>query len=461
MLVLPRSIAFRVIGLSTLLAVAAMFLIATMISALYHERALGSADEVLEAHLHHLIGAVGVGEDGALRGTPDLGRLEFLEPDSGHYWEVEAISDGLAGLLRSPSMRGDIVLAPLAEAPFDFNYRRFYNAPGLAGEEVRVIEAEYVLGNEEQVARFRVMGNRSKLLAEIAEFNRRVFLFLALFGAGMVIINALAILFALRPLGGLRESLLRIRQGEAERLTGTFPQEIAPLAAEANALIDNSRRIIERFRTQIGNLAHSLKTPLAVIVNEARTANDARGRLIADQAMSMQRQIDHYLRRARIAAQRDSVAFHTPVGEPLGRMVRVFSRLHPARHFDADLPAGAIFAGEKEDLEEIAGNLLENAAKWSASRIRLSVRQGSGTDRIVLSVEDDGPGIPQERAEEALKRGQRLDETKPGTGLGLSIVSDLVSEYFGRLELDRSPLGGLRASVELPGRFSLTGKGDK
>src|SRR5690606_14644305 len=116
-----------------------------------------------------------------------------------------------------------------------------------------------VLGNEEQVARFRVMGNRSKLLAEIAEFNRRVFLFLALFGAGMVIINALAILFALRPLGGLRESLLRIRQGEAERLTGTFPQEIAPLAAEANALIDNSRRIIERFRTQIGNLAHSLK----------------------------------------------------------------------------------------------------------------------------------------------------------------------------------------------------------
>src|SRR5690606_25143160 len=154
MLVLPRSIAFRVIGLSTLLAVAAMFLIATMISALYHERALRSADEVLEAHLHHLLGEVGVGEDGALRGAPDLGRLEFLEPDSGHYWEVEAISDGLAGLLRSPSMRGDIALAPLAVAPFDFNYRRFYNASGLAGEEVRIIEAEYVLGSEAQVARF-------------------------------------------------------------------------------------------------------------------------------------------------------------------------------------------------------------------------------------------------------------------------------------------------------------------
>src|SRR5690606_19999164 len=132
--------------------------------------------------------------------------------------------------------------------------------------------------------------------------------------------------------------------------------------------------------------------------------------------------------------------FHTPAREPLQRMVRVFSRLNPARHFDADLPDGAIFAGEKEDLEEIAGNLLENAAKWSVSRIRLSVRPGAARDRILLVVEDDGPGIPQEQAEEAVKRGRRLDETKPGTGLGLSIVSDLAAEYYGQLELTGSDL---------------------
>src|SRR5690606_10079426 len=145
MLLSPRSLAFRVVGLSTLLAIAAMFAIAAMISALYHERALRDADAVLEAHLQHLIGAVGVGDGNSLSGTPNLGRLEFLRPGSGHYWEVEAISGGLDGLIRSPSMTGSIAAPSLREVPFDFNYRRLYTVPGLDGETVRVIEAEYVL----------------------------------------------------------------------------------------------------------------------------------------------------------------------------------------------------------------------------------------------------------------------------------------------------------------------------
>lgn len=445
----PRSIAFRVLSLSTLLAIIAMVAIATVIAQLYHNRAVRDFDALLEAHLFNLIGAVGVAEDGALSGFPNLGNLEFVRPDSGYYWEVEALSEAISGLLRSPSMTGSVAIAPLSEAPFDPTYRRYYNVDGLAGERLRVLETEYVLGSEEQAARFRVMGNLTRLEAEIGEFNRRVLLALTLFGIAMVIINGLAILFALKPLRRIRDSLAMIREGRADRLDGDFPLEIEPLAAETNALIDNNRRIVERYRTQVGNLAHSLKTPLAVIANEGRAAGGNRGQLIADQAAAMQHQIDHYLQRARIAAQRDSVAFRTPVAESLERMVRVLEKLNPGKRITLAVDDGLVFAGERQDFEEIVGNLLENALKWAGRRVRVVVRRTSGRFRLV--VEDDGPGIPEDRAADAVRRGRRLDETKPGSGLGLAIVADLASEYGGSLALARSDLGGLMAIVELPG----------
>ncbi|MGO4838371.1 ATP-binding protein, partial [Rhizobiaceae sp. 2RAB30] len=224
-----------------------------------------------------------------------------------------------------------------------------------------------------------------------------------------------------------------------------------PLANETNALIENNRRIVERSRTQVGNLAHSLKTPLAVLLNEGHLIGGDKGRLISEQAAAMQKQLDHYLQRARIAAQRDSVVYRTPVAASLQRMVRVMQKLNPETHLSLSLPAEEIlFAGEREDLEEMTGNLLENAMKWGRSAARVSVvASGEKGGNFILSIEDDGPGIPEDKAREALKRGRRLDETKPGTGLGLAIVSDLVKEYGGRLALERSELGGLKASVEL------------
>src|SRR5690606_12879932 len=223
--------------------------------------------------------------------------------------------------------------------------------PGLAGEEVRVLETEYLLDSEDRVVRFRVTGNHTQLIEEIAGFNRRVFLVLTLFGLAMVVINAGAILLGLRPLGAIRRSLTEVREGKAQRLDGAFPPEIAPLVVETNALIDNNRRIVERYRTQVGNLAHSLKTPLAVIINEGRSEGGERGRLIAEQATAMQSQIEHYLQRARIAAQRDSVIFRTPVAAPLERLVRVLQKLHPEKRFELSVQDGLIFAGEREDLD--------------------------------------------------------------------------------------------------------------
>ena len=402
-----------------------------------------------------LLGAVGLSENGRLEGVPNLGDIGFIAPRSGYYWEVAPITDAIPNTLRSASMTGDIDVPPVSGIPFDSDFQRTYDVPGLAGEQVRVVETEYVLGNENQVARFRVMGNLSILSDELGQFRRLLYYYLALFGAGMIVINAGAILLGLAPLRRVRDALAEIREGRAEKLDGEFPPEIEPLARETNALIENNHRIVERYRTQVGNLAHSLKTPLAVIINEGRAAGDKRGKLVAEQATSMRRQIDHYLQRARIAAQRDTVIYRTPLTEPLQRMVRVLDKLNAAKSFSLDTGSGSmVFAGEREDLEEIAGNLLENAAKWAKSRIAVTVRtaaEKNGRPMMQLVIEDDGPGIPAEQAAEAMKRGKRLDETKPGTGLGLSIVADLASEYGGSLSLERSPLGGLKAVVQLPG----------
>jgi signal transduction histidine kinase len=298
------------------------------------------------------------------------------------------------------------------------------------------------------------MGNRTELEQEIASFNRRLFTYLSLFGFGMIAINAIAILLGLRPLSRVRNALAAVREGQAQRLDGRFPAEIEPLANETNALIENNRRIVERSRTQVGNLAHSLKTPLAVLTNEGRALGGPKGALITEQAAAMREQLDHYLQRARVAAQRDSVVYRTPVTPLLERLVRVIEKLGRMK-VSLTPPSGEIvFAGEREDLEEIVGNLLDNAMKWAKNRIAVSAHElpaaaGEAQRRFAVVIEDDGPGIPEDRAREALKRGKRLDETKPGTGLGLAIVSELVGEYGGKLSLERSNLGGLKAVVEL------------
>jgi signal transduction histidine kinase len=448
-----RSVAFRVIAFSTVWAIFTLVIIGTVISALYYRSSVRSFRTLLSAHLFNLVSSVSVSDDGTLSGNPDLGDLRFSEPGSGWYWSVTPVSGGLHGDLHSTSLTGSIP-GPRRATPFDADFRRNYRVRGPGGDRLEVLESEVVLDTNNRVARFIVTGNRNELRAEIKAFQHRVYLYLSLFGIGMILINAIAILLGLRPLDRVRQSLQRVREGSAQRLDGDFPAEIEPLATETNALIDNSRRMIERSRLQVGNLAHSLKTPIAVLQNEGRAIGGKRGKLVIEQTAAMQQQVDHYLRRARIAAQRDSIVFRTPLLQPLQRLVRVMVKLNPDIRIELHTPeSDVVFAGETEDFEEIAGNLLENAMKWARSEVSVSLRASDGLDRdrtAMLVIEDDGPGIPPERASEALKRGRRLDETKPGSGLGLAIVSDLVEEYGGTLELARAELSGLKVVVRLP-----------
>jgi len=451
---LTQTLTFRIVAVSSIWAIIALVVIATIITALFRQVSHRGFETVLSAHLFNLIASVNANEDGWISGSPNLGDLRFSEPLSGWYWSVEPVSKGLTNTLRSSSLTGFAPPDADPEVRFNSDFRRQYLSAGPRGEQVEVLEAEVVLGQGDRIVRFRVMGNRTELENEIAGFNRRLLAYLTLFGAGMIIINVAALLLALRPLNNIRDALANIRAGSAERLTGPFPAEIAPLAEETNALIESNRRIIERSRKQVGNLAHSLRTPLAVIMNEGREMADQRGELIGHQAEAMQKQIDHYLQRARAVAQRSTLSVRTDVNDTVQRLARVFGKLVRGKDLSLNMPEKPIFfAGEREDLEEIIGNLLENAAKWADSSIVVTLttvgakRNERGLFR--LSVEDDGPGIPEDQAKQAIKRGRRLDETKHGSGLGLNIVADLVEEYGGRLKLGKSELGGLRVEVEL------------
>lgn len=451
---LPRSLAFRVIAFSTVWAIAALIVIATVISTLFRQASERGFESLLSAHLFNLISSVSVTEGGFLSGSPNLGDLRFTEPGSGWYWSVEPASENVRGELSSLSLTAPVNPVSIDEVPFDSSFQRSYLTEGPNDQLLEVHESQFLLDTENRIARFRMMGNRTEFEAEISAFNRRLYTYLGLFGLGMIAINAVAILLGLHPLRRVSRSLAEIREGKAQRLDGDLPSEIAPLAEETNALIDSNRRIVERARTQVGNLAHSLKTPLAVLLNEGRAIGDGKGKLIVEQSSAMQQQVEHYLQRARIAAQRESVVFRTPVRPVMERLTRVVQKLGPDKQVSLSLSAADVtFAGEKEDLEEIGGNLLENAMKWSRSKVRVTIgvpaEEETASPHFTLVVEDDGPGIPEEKAREALQRGKRLDETKPGTGLGLAIVSDLVKEYGGRLELGRSDFGGLKATVTL------------
>lgn len=448
-----RSLAIRVVTLSTLWVILALVVVATLISTLYGDAARNNFERLLTAHLFSLVGAVSISPDGLLQGRPELGELRYSSPLSGWYWSVDPVSSNVNGKLQSLSLVGRIVPEiPVNQAPFDSSFMRSYTLPGLNGEELYIVETEVVLDNDNRVARFRVMGNLSEVMSEISDFRSKLALYLAIFGLGSVFINAGIILFGLRPLDKVRQALADIREGRSAKLGTSLPLEIAPLANEMNALIENNRRIVERSRTQVGNLAHSLKTPLSVLTNEARAMGGEQGRVVLEQSEAMQVQIQHYLQRARIAAQRDSVVFRTQVTPVLERMERVTAKLNPAFKitFRNVLP-GAVFAGEKEDLEEIIGNLLENAGKWGRRQIKIVLQPATDVQRqFEILIEDDGPGLAPDKIEQALKRGNRVDETKPGTGLGLAIVQDTVREYGGTLHLGKSNWGGLQVRVVLP-----------
>jgi signal transduction histidine kinase len=447
------SLSARLILSAALCCVLVLALAGFGLTALYRRAAERSFDERLSVYVKELVADVAAPPEGERQSIGDLGEPRFELPLSGWFWQIVRL-DGERPVIRtSRSLVGgqlprlnDMGLAPnrrgLRESYFTFTDER----------QLRIVEREIDVGED---GRFTVgvAAPASEIEDDIREFRWALLLTFGFLGLVLVGSTFLQVRFGLRPLVKLRRSVGAVRTGDSQRIEGRYPRDLAPLALELNQLIDANREILERARTQVGNLAHALKTPLSVIVNEADAAPGPLADTVKSQSSVMRDQVQYYLDRARAAALSGALGGATEMRPALDALVRTFEKINRDRAIAGsnDVDAALKFRGEKQDFEEMLGNLLDNAFKWARSSVRVSTEPlPQGTGKIAILVDDDGTGLQASEMIEVLKRGKRLDEAKPGSGLGLSIVVDMARLYGGSLALEPSPLGGLRAKLVLP-----------
>lgn len=393
-------------------------------------------------------------ENGAVS-PPDQTDARATRVFSGRYWEIAAPRPGgITAIVRSRSLWDQQLPPPpggVEALSAKLGDPVYYDVIGPEHTRLRAVALMGMVPKRSEPLIFMAAQDRKPIEKSAAQFGELTIFALILLCGGVIVAVILQVRFGLKPLFALGSEIADVRKGKAPRLSGRYPREIAPLAQEMNALLDHNQEVLERQRTHVGNLAHALKTPLAVIASEAETSPGPLAEVAARQASLMREQIDHHLRRARAAARSQSLGERTLVEPALDELARMLERVHLEKGVTIDwgAPSDLAFRGERQDLLEVIGNLLENACKWCKRRVDVSAEPEAG-GLLRLVVEDDGPGLPQERRAEVLKRGARLDESAPGSGLGLSIVDELARAYGGKVELDRSKLGGLKVSVVLP-----------
>lgn len=383
----------------------------------------------------------------------------FLNPRyervySGRYWQITPLDTR-----KNPQISQSLFdknIAPVAVRRL--NEQGWGFAVGPERQRLRILERriEFPINttrrkDDMHAYMFLVAGDLAKVETDVAEFNGTLFWSFVILGAGLIIAIFIQVRVGLQPLRRVARALARIRDGQARRLEGSFPAEIAPLASELNSLIEHSAEVVARARTHVSNLAHFLKTPLSVLSSEASAQPGPLADAVTRQVTTMRRQVDHYLARARTAGAVDVLGNRTAVKPVLEDLARVLRRIHVERglEIDIDCPPGLSFRGERQDLEEMAGNLMDNACKWAHRRITVKVAPLTGNS-FEIRVDDDGPGLEPEERERAVERGERLDESVPGSGLGLAIVRDIAKLYGGDFVLGDSDTGGLDARLTLP-----------
>jgi signal transduction histidine kinase len=429
-----------------------------VLSSLYREAVERSFDRNLNVYLKSLVVDVATAQPGAIPEPAPLGEPLFQSQNSGWYWQIERLAGQEREVKRSPSLSApELPSLDDQRVPIRSDgYREGYIL-GPENQRLRVVENLIDLGNDGQYV-VTVAANADAVEGEVSDFNYALLLTFAALAAIFVTTAWFQVRFGLRPLARISATLQAIRVGRAERLEGEFPEEVAPLAREVNALIDTNREIVARARTHVGNLAHALKTPLSVLLNETASRSDALAEKVREQTAIMRDQVQHHLERARIAARVAVPGTVVEVVPVIDAVVRTMQKIHRERGvvLECRVIDPVKFHGERQDLEEMIGNLVDNACKWAAARVEIEVsdesrRGSSARPYLRVTVDDDGPGLPHDARHEVLtQRGRRLDESKPGSGLGLSIVCDLAHLYEGRLELETAPIGGLRAELVLP-----------
>ena len=402
-------------------------------------------DEQLEYILTKaLIASSEIGPDGEVRFSRPPADQRFLEPYSGIYFQVSGTgTDTFPSRslwdrrLKVDALHNDIQLHNYDSAEFE-------------GEPLRIVERDVILPGSSTRWRFQVAQSREILDRQISEFRATLVRSLAALGLGLLVLTALQASYGLWPLRRVRSEVIAIRSGRQRRIAENFPLEVDPLVQEINALLAHGEEQAEEARRHAGNLAHALKTPLTVITNAATAQAPDLADTVCREATTMRRQVDHHLARARAIGRRASAQARATVWDSLEAVERAVTRLYPAVTVDIDGDKLAQVRIKRQDLDEMLGNLIENAAKYGGGRVFVTVSRTS--DKVEIAVEDDGPGIPEAERQAIFDRGARLDTTgKPGTGLGLAIVRDVAEIYGGTVSLATSEdLGGLLATLSLP-----------
>jgi signal transduction histidine kinase len=434
----------RIIILSIFWIVLTLMVTALLITWLYRDHIEQHYDSHLFTHVEELVAAVKIGTDGEFSLFREPTDPRFHRVGSGWYWQVMM---GGRTLARSPSLEGrDLDIGSL-------NFDENHDAQTLVDLGGGVLRARVVhMAYEGLEAPITVLATAPQLqiMDDVADFRMHIALSFLLVAIGLSLAVVVQVTVALRPLKAIRAAISEVQSGATSRLPRDFPHDVQPLVDKLNSLLDHNETLLKRARTQLADLAHALNTPLTIIRNEARNLTSKEGQLILDQAYAMTGNIDHYLTRARASGRSDAFGYQTSIKSVVEDLRYAVERMYSDRDIQIELcsKGDCRFRGEVQDLEEMLGNLVDNACKWAREKIEIRCRLED--DRLTLSVEDDGPGIPEENRASALERGRKLDESTAGYGQGLSIVRDIAELYGGEVRLGKSLLGGLRVDLELP-----------
>ena len=439
-----RSLTRRIITFSIFWIVIALLATAFLLTRFYREHIEQHYDAHVFTHVEELIAAVESAPNGVTSLSREPTDPRFYRLDSGWYWEVLSRDT----LIEKSSSLGEQQL-DLSGIILDERYgvQTIYG-PGQQKLRAHVVHVSYP--HEPGSLTFVATAPEMQIADDVNDFVFQVAMSFLVLGIGLSIAVVMQVTVALKPLKAIRSTISDIRLGMTKRLPQEFPGDVQPLANELNFLLDHNEMLMKRARNRLGDLAHSVKNPLTVIRNEARNLSNKEGQLILDQSHVIASNIDHYLSRARIYGKKDAIGYRTSVKSVFDDLSFAVEHIYKSRGINIKMVSleDKWFRGEAQDLEEMAGNLIDNAFKWAKSQVEVQCL--SHQDRLSLIIEDDGPGIAEEELETITRRGRKLDESSPGHGHGLAIVKDISELYGGSLKFGRSELGGLRAELDLP-----------
>lgn len=452
------SLAARLIAAAAVWTLLGLAIGGFALSGVFRASVEANFDARLKSDLDEMIAAAELDAEGfvSLQGRFTDPRFERVY--SGWYWQITPL--GPTGLLTSKAQISRSLYdktIKITDVRADHNIT-WGHGEGPDRQRLRFVAQRIefpaspgAAGTAARAFLFLTAADVTEVENEVAKFNGTLIWSFAILGFGLMGAIFFQVRIGLQPLDRVSSALARIREGNARRLDGSFPAEIAPLASELNSLIEHGAEVVRRARTHVSNLAHFLKTPLTVLASEAAAHPGPLADAVLRQVKTMRRQVDHYLARARAAGALDVLGNRTPVRPVIEDLSRVLGRIHTGHGLtiDIDVPGDLAFRGERQDLEEMAGNLIDNACKWATGRVLVAARRNSGAV-FELSVGDDGEGLDADERAHVGERGERLDENVPGSGLGLAIVRDIAQLYGGSLTLGDSPLGGLEARLTLP-----------